>query len=881
MTERHKAIRALVVPALALLLLFAPQAARAVRREAGDVKKVERRADGVVLTLTSGARVAITFITHDVVRVRFAPSGTFERDVSYAVAPKDRDTVAVWTDETRDEIKIQSLMLAPGSTPPVIDKTSASLSKLNDVIVDAQATVVVRRRPFLVAVLDDAGRTVVEDDPASQTSFDTETGAVECSKKRVGWEVYYGLGEKAGATISHDTQQFVMWNTDTYAYPRGLDPIYESIGFYIALRNERDAKTAQEKGAAYGLFLDNTSRTFFDMGKTNPSRVTFGAASGELNYYVFTGGRERTPKNVLRDYTDLTGRAPMPPVWALGNQQSRWSYSPESRVREVAKGFRDARIPADVIYLDIDYMDGYRVFTWDKTRFPDPAKMIADLKALGFRVVVIVDPGVKVDPNYYAYIQGQTGNHFVKNADGSELHATVWPGVCAFPDFTDPSAREWFGSLYKTNVELGIAGFWNDMNEPGVFLSDTTPKPDIYHHPMKTFPPDARHTGDGSPGTHARYHNVFGMQMARSTFEGVKRLRPDARPFVLTRAGYAGVQRYSAIWTGDNVASWDHLRLSIPMLLNLGVSGVPLVGTDVGGFSGNPTPELYTRWLQAAALTPFLRSHSEWGSNPHEPYSFPKEFTDINRASIELRYRLLPYLYTLFREHTETGAPVMRPLWFEYPDDQRTYLIEDQYLVGRDLLVAPVVVESTTKRKVYFPKGDNWVDWWTGKLYEGGKEVEVEAPLDRLPLFARSGAVIPTQPVIQHTGEMSRVPLTLMVAFSPPVTDLSVSPDIPIHVHKSDVSRLYEDAGEGFGYQRGSFRMTTITQTDNRIRLSGEGIYDAARPLAAVEYLGLNAAPHEVRVGGRVVTNATFDAATHRLTVPLPAANVEDISITP
>jgi alpha-glucosidase len=805
--------------AVTLAALFAlcalPGAARAAWHAAGDVRAVERRADGVVLALTSGARVSVTFADIETVRVRLAPGGRFGRDFSYAVEPKDRKTVAADVTETRDEIRISSLN---------------------------GTTVRIKRRPFLVAVLDGAGRTVVEDDPARPPTFDPETGAVESSKRRVEWETYYGLGEKAGATVSRDTQQFVMWNTDTYGYPRGLDPIYQSIGFYIALRQDenraQDAQPAggaraprQRRGVAYGLFFDNTSRAYFDMGKSDPARVTFGAASGELNYYVFTGGRERTPKNVLRDYTDLTGRAPLPPVWALGNQQSRWSYYPEARVREVARGFRESRIPADVIYLDIDYMDGFRVFTWNRERFPDPSKMISDLREQGFRVVVIVDPGIKVDPNYFAYKDGQAGGHFVKNSDGSELHARVWPGVCAFPDFTDPKAREWFGSLYKSNLDEGVAGFWNDMNEPGVFLSEETPKPDIYHHPMKTFPLTARHAGDGEPGAHARYHNVYGMQMARSTFEGLRRLRPDARPFVLTRAGYAGVQRYSAVWTGDNVASWDHLRLSLTMLLNMGVSGVPVVGSDVGGFSGNPTPELYARWLQAAALTPFLRSHSEAGSNPHEPYSFGEEFTKINRASVELRYRLLPYLYTLFREHTQTGAPVMRPLWFEYPDDARTYLVEDEYLVGRDLLVAPVVRESATKRGVYFPAGDDWVDWWTGKTYKGGTDAEIEAPLERLPLFARAGAVIPAQPAVQHTGEMLKTTLSVVVVRG-----------------GEGVSSFYEDAGDGYEYRGGGSRTTTATLSADSLRLAHAGAYNARR-VGALEFLP-GQLPREVRVAG-------------------------------
>ncbi|MCA1594075.1 MAG: glycoside hydrolase family 31 protein [Acidobacteria bacterium] len=833
--------RALLSATAALVCLLSFHAeARAVWRAAGDVKAVARQADGVVLTLTSGARVAVTFVTPEVVRVRLAPKGVFERDFSYAVESKERTPMRVAISDFR----------APKSG---FEARSDSLR----LMMLGGASVVIRRYPFLVTVYDNAGRVLIEDDPARPASFDPETGAVQTSKRRTETETYYGFGEKA-LPISRHTQAMVMWNTDTYGYPRGTDPIYQAIGFFTALRLE------QGVGRAYGIFLDNTTRTYFDMGKTEPERYTFGAASGELNYYVFTGGAERSPKNVLRDYTELTGRTPLPPLWALGNQQSRWSYSPESRVREIARRFRADAIPADVIYLDIDYMDGFRIFTWNKERFPDPSKMIADLRAEGFRVVVIVDPGIKADENYYAYKEGRAGDFFVKDGAGSELHASVWPGVCAFPDFTDPRAREWFGSLYRKNLDEGVAGFWNDMNEPGVFLSDETAKPDIFHHPGKTFPLDARHAGDGQTGTHARYHNVYGMQMARSTFEGLRRLRPDARPFVLTRAGYAGVQRYSAVWTGDNVADWDHLRLSIPMLTNLGVSGVPLVGADVGGFSGSPSAELYARWLQAAALTPFLRSHTEAGSKDQEPFAYGDEFTRINRQTIELRYKLLPYLYTLFHEHTETGAPVMRPLWFEYASDQRTYLLEDEYLVGRDLLVAPILTEGAVKRHVYFPKGDAWLDWWTGELHIGGTDADVDAPIDRLPLFARVGATIPTQPVIQHTGEMSRVPLTLTI------------------IKGADgASSFFEDAGDGYDYRRGEFRTTTVTQDGNTLRLARAGAYNVSRPFAFVEFLGVSVAPREVRAGKSRIESVSFDGKTKRLIVPLPAAQLDEVTIVP
>nr|MBA2341133.1 glycosyl hydrolase [Pyrinomonadaceae bacterium] len=668
-------------------------------------------------------------------------------------------------------------------------------------------------------------------------------------------EFYYGFGEKALPT-ARQGQMMAMWNTDTYAYPPGLDPIYQDIPFFIALR----------QGKAYGLFFDNTYRTNFDMGKSDPARYTFGATGGELNYYVCTGGQQRTPKEVLREYTDLTGRTPLPPLWALGYQQSRWSYYPEARVRELASTFRRKRIPADVIYLDIDYMDGFRVFTWDKTRFPRPAEMIKDLRNEGFRTVVIIDPGVKVDENYPVYREGRAGNYFVKTKDGAEFHGHVWPGTCAFPDFTDARARGWFGSLYRKHLDEGIAGFWNDMNEPATFLPDKLDEPAITHHPGKTFPLDVRHAGDGLAGDHARYHNVYGMQMARATFEGLRRLQPNARPFVLTRAGYAGIQRYAAVWTGDNVASWEHLALTIPMLTNLSVSGVALIGADVGGFSGSPSGELYARWLQAAALTPLLRSHTEAGSRDQEPWSYGADYESINRQTIELRYQLLPYLYSLFEQQAATGAPVMRPLWFEYPSDVRTYLIEDQYLVGRDLLVAPVLREATAKRKVYFPRGDAWVDWWTGRRYEGGTEAEIDAPINRLPLFARVGATIPMQAVIQHTDQIIQTPLTLVIV-----------PDA-----ETKLTVIYQDGGDGYSTRD---RKLTVMQSAQGLTILQSG--DASlQPVRAVEILGMSALPKEIRSGGfliqtgglngntirkggEVIEGTTYDQAAKRLRFPV------------
>ncbi|MCA1613431.1 MAG: hypothetical protein LC800_04580, partial [Acidobacteria bacterium] len=597
-------------------------------------------------------------------------------------------------------------------------------------------------------------------------------------------------------------------------------------------------------------------------GKADPARYTFGAPSGELNYYVFTGGESRKPAKIVEDYTNLTGRTPLPPLWSLGYHQSRWSYYPESKVREIARGFRERKIPADVIHLDIDYMEGFRVFTWDKKRFPDPPRLLSDLRAEGFRAILIIDPGVKVDENYPVYTEGRAAGHFHQTAAGQELRARVWPGVCAFPDFTDPKAREWFGSLYKSHLDEGVAGFWNDMNEPGVFApDDRPPQPRLTHDPQSTFPLDARHHGDGRPGPHARYHNVYGMQMARSTFEGVQKLRPDARPFVLTRAGYAGVQRYSAVWTGDNVATWEHLRLSVPMLTNMGVSGLAFVGGDVGGFASNADAELYARWLQAASLTPFLRTHISSGLQEREPWSYGEEFTQINRAAIELRYKLLPYIYTAFREHEETGAPVMRPLWYEYPADVETYLNDSQYLVGRDLLVAPVMTQGATKRAVYFPKGDDWLDWHTGARHAGGKSAEVEVPISRLPLFVRAGAVIPTQAVIQHTGETQGAPLSILVARG-----------------REGAGRIHQDDGDGYDYRRQRWRTTEVEHTADAIRFRHGG-YEVGRAVTSVELLGADAKPRDVRADGREVRNLTFDKDGRRARFQLPEAGASEIRI--
>ncbi len=815
-----------------IALLCLPVLVKAEWKTLGGVTRVtETGANGVVVETSSNAKVEISFFNQTTARVRVAPNGTFERDFSYAFDySADRKIPDVRVSQQNDEIVLTNSF---------------------------GAKIAVKKSPLLIKIYNTNGEMVCEDDPKHPAMFDDQTGEIKATKmRRSEVETYYGFGEKAFAEMSRNGKYIVNWNTDTFGYPVGTDPIYESVPFFYALYD----------GKSYGLFFNNTFRTYFDMGKTSPESYSFGASGGELDYFVFTGGADGSPKKVLEDYANLTGKTPLPPLWALGNQQSRWSYYPESRVREIADGFRKNKIPADVIYLDVDYMNGYRVFTWDKTRFPNPSKMIADLKAEGFKTVLIIDPGIKRDENYSTYTDGLKNDIYVKNPDGSTLIRNAWAAESAFPDFTNPKAREWFGDQYKQHLAEGVAGFWNDMNEPGVFVTDNYEKPETTHHPAKTFALDTPHFGDGLRGTHRRYHNVYGLEMARSTFEGLRKLAPEKRPFVLTRAGFSGVQRYAAVWTGDNVASWEHLALSIPMLANLSVSGVPFVGADVGGFTEMPSGELYARWLQAAALTPFLRSHSVGWVGNKEPWEYGAEFTKINRATVELRYQFLPYLYTLFYQHEKTGEPIMRPLWYEFPNDKGTYLINDEYLVGKDILVAPVVKEGVKTRGIYLPVGADWIDWWTGERLESGKTHYLQTPIDRLPIFVRGGAVVPTQPTIQHTGEMKNVDLTLNII-------AEIAPD------RTEQSEIFQDSGEGYDYRKNDFRVIKIERKKGVLKINRVGNFNGQK-IKCIEIVGIAAEPKEILVDGKPAGNVQFDAARKRLRIEI-GENANEITLLP
>ncbi len=544
-----------------------------------------------------------------------------------------------------------------------------------------------------------------------------------------GGESLFGLGETAGP-LNQRGRVREFWNLDVLGHAScihpGLRSLYVSIPFAVTLRD----------GRAAGLFWDNPAKQVWDMGQTAPDEWRLSAASGELDLYLFPGPEAG---RIVERYTELTGRMPLPPRWALGYHQSRYSYKSRAEVERLAREFRRRKIPCDALYLDIDYMRGHRVFTFGKN-FPRPAEMIARLRRQGFKVVTIVDPGVKNDPTFGVLRRGRALDAFVKAPGGRrDFIGKVWPGNCRFPDFLNETVRRWWGREQGRFQRLGAAGFWNDMNEPAVFDG-----------PGKTMPLACVHEMDlAGRVRHAAAHNLYGLAMARASFEGALAHAPDQRPFIISRAGYAGIQRYATVWTGDNSSTWEQLAGSVPMLLNLSLSGVAFCGADVGGFLDNAEGELLARWTQLAAFTPFFRNHCNKDACPQEPWAFGQKIEAICKRSIELRYRLLPYLETLFAEAHQRGTPIIRPLFYHYQDDPVAVGVGDQFLLGRDLLVAPVLQPGAVARCVYLPRGE-WVNFWSRRgRHRGGRHIVARAPLDTIPLFIRAGAKILLAPVRQ------------------------------------------------------------------------------------------------------------------------------------
>jgi alpha-glucosidase len=706
-----------------------------------SIVEFKRDSDKFYFTSGNGVILEITVLRNSAIRFRYATEEVFQPDFSYAISP----------DANRGYNKLES-----------------KETKTEYLIITSKIKVLVDKKTMRTQISDLEGNIINEDELGFHWEENYEFGgnSVKMSKITQSAESFYGMGDKAthsnlkGKRVSN-------WVTDSYAYSKDQDPLYKAIPFYIGLHNN----------IAYGIFFDNTFRTNFDFAHERRNITSFWADGGEMNYYFFYGPEM---SKVVSDYTDLTGTPEMPPLWALGFHQSKWSYFPESNVKKIAAKFRSLKIPCDAIYLDIDYMDGFRCFTWDKKKFPDPKAMIQDLYKDGFKTVVMIDPGIKVDKDYWVYQEAIKNNYFCKRGDGPLMRGKVWPGECSFPDFTNPKVREWWAGLYKELMsETGAHAVWNDMNEPA-----------IMEVPSKTAPLDTRHDFDGHPCSHRKAHNIYGTQMVRATFEGVKKYVYPKRPFVITRAAYAGAQRFCSTWTGDNVATWEHLWIANVQVQRMCMSGMSFVGSDIGGFAEQPNGELFARWIQLGVFHPFFRVHSSGDHGDQEPWSFDKEVTNIVRKFIELRYQLLPYLYTMFWKYSNDNIPMLKPLVYYDQEDTQTHFRTDEFIFGDQILVCPVQEPNALGRRMYIPKG-KWHNFWTGEVVEGGMEKWVAADIDKIPIFIKEGAIIPKYPVQQYVGEKDIEELILEVYYK----------------YGIERSAVYEDAQDGYDYTKGSYSL--------------------------------------------------------------------------
>lgn len=717
-------------------------------------------------TLTGGSALRATILAPDVVRIRLAPSGAITPNISRAVIGASWPTPDFDVSETATAVTVQT----------------------------SELTLEVRKQPCGVSFKDDGGSLISQDDPARPMSWDSSYTRV--TKSTLSGETYLGLGWRPSGVLKRNGTRFVMRNVPTYADPTVF---YGGIPLWYGVRN----------GAAYGIFFDDASWGEVNAGAESSRYMFFENLGGQVDYFFFYGP---DISNILDRYTQLTGRPFLPPKWALGYQQCRWSYTPQSQVLSVANEFRTRSIPCDVVYLDIDYMDSGHAFTFNPSTFPSPAAMLSNLHAQGFHTVANVSPFLFIDDPLFP--TASANGYFLKKADGSIQHGwhNYWyfvggaaTGSLAWIDFSKTAARTWWTGRHTTFLNTGIDGVWNDLNEPDDLGG--------------SWPDNVKYDFDGSPADHNKTGNQYCLLQTESSYATLRNHDPTSRPFVLSRGAYAGIQRASAVWSGDNTSDWDNdFTRNIPMGLNISLSGVPWNGHDIGGFFGfpdandAPSGELYARWIQCGVFSPLCRQHHDgWGNHdPARPYLEPWQFGStvegICREAIGLRYRLMPYLYSLaYGAHT-SGAPIQRPTVYDFQDDPLTLTHNDtDFMFGPFLLVAPVHVNGQRNRNVYLPAGTDWYDWWTDTRIEGGLIANLPAPLERVPLLARAGAIIPMGPVMQYADESLIEELTLRVY---PSTD-----------ETSFV--LFEDDGISFAYETGGLALTELTgqRVDDEYRL--------------------------------------------------------------
>jgi alpha-glucosidase len=719
------------------------------------VRLVTPISKGVEL-LVDAEKVRFEFVKDDVLKIKISQAQKFDANPTFAVIHDEFGSVETNIRETAKTVTVSS------------SKLSVKISK----------------SPFKFDVVRSDGSKVIASVSGSAYKFLNNQWMVE--RKTAIDDVFLGLGEKTGGA-NIKGRSLTMWNTDILSpnsdgvvrdqssddpteNPRldMYDPYYMSINLLYHVSKENSMASAS--------YFDNGYCMHFDM--TNDKKYKVMAEGGQLTEYVFAGPEI---KDILKNYTDLTGVMQAPPLWSLGHHQCRWHNYSQKQWLELAAIYRTKKIPCDTLWLDIDYMDEYRVFTWNKKQFPDRKKAFSDLKDDGFRAITIVDPGVKYDPGYSVFDEGLEKNLFCKTDGGQTYIGQVWPGRTAFPDFVQEGARNWWGRLNAEHVESGLAGIWNDMNEPATG--------DIPNDAM-------RWDRDGENHPHERYHNQYAMLMAMGTVQGLKTAKPEHRTFVLSRAGFAGIQRYAANWTGDNCSDWSHLAMSVPMNCRLNICGQPFVGSDTGGFCDDTNEELLVRWYQYSAFQPFMRNHQCAGQIDQYPWSFGKKAESLIKSAIELRYQFMPYIYSVFMKSTQEATPIQTPLSYYWQDDPEALTNSTEYMFGEFLLVAPIVEEGQTERTLYLPKG-SWYDFYTNTLVKGGRYITVDVQADKIPLFVKAGAIIPLAKVVQST-----------MFYHP--KELELRAYLPTKKGKT-VSVLHEDDGITDRWKAGDMLKTSLT----------------------------------------------------------------------
>ncbi len=677
------------------------------------------------------ACLEVQFLTHDMARLTWQPGLL---PVPYAIDQQ------VW-----DEIPVQLEQTSDGWDISTLDLTISVKSDGGMTFSCRRQTLRTELPPLIQGKGDQAGWTA---------RIEPITG-----------QHIYGLGDQAGPFNLNGVRR-QLWNSDPGgSFGPQTDPIYMPLPVVCV----------QHSGGSYLVFYENSFPGQVDFTSTQPdsSPQTFQFTKGALRYYLIAGSIPQ----LLERFSQLTGRPELPPLWSLGYHQSRWGYKTEGDIREVVAGFEENQLPLSAIHLDIDYMDGFRVFSIDRERFPNLGRLAQDLDQKGIKLVPIIDPAVKKDPDYGLYQQGVKKNVYCKLPNGKILHGLVWPGWSAFPDFTNPHTRAWWGEHYRSLLDQGMAGFWHDMNEPTSFSA----------WGGMALPLSTQHDLEGTEGDHLQAHNLYALQMNCAGYEALKRLRPERRPWLISRSGWVSQQRYAWKWSGDTESSWGSLRMTIANALGMGLSGQPYTGPDIGGFSGNPDAELHLRWFQMAAFLPFFRTHSAVGTARREPWVYGEPYTSIIRNFLNLRYRLVPYIYSLAWQTHQTGIPMIRPLFWNHPNEQNLWGVDDAFLLGDNLLVAPVLEADTRTRKITLPPGE-WLDFWTDQIYQGPSEVEIEVDLEHIPLLVRAGAILP----LVHEKSL----------------ELSIYSGKGEYPQQQVALSLYSDHGDGYG----PWRLDRLTQ---------------------------------------------------------------------